>query len=881
MQFKTKTYYPLLFLYLLFTVSSRIEAQNETNNWFFGGNSGIHFNEDIVSSISGNMDTPAGCSSISDDNGDLLFYTNGNTIWNKNHQIMDNGEGLYGEVDNVQTSIIIPKPDDPTTYYVFVTKETNSYVPIIINSGVFYSEIKITPQNPLGIVTVKNERITVNATARLAAIYHYESNSYRLICLTKSNQLDFKIFTITNQGLQFTPVILNLTENIGSFGAMKISPNGKFLAVADNLDRYIYIYEFDVTTLTCTPYLTLSTFPKFGLGVSPYGIEFSQDSNNFYYAGDNYVVQYQFTARDSMEIVDAYIMNCPKARSLQLGRNGKIYVASENNPFLSVIHEPEKYGEACNFESNAVSVSPTVSKKGLPIFVSSFLRNRIVIPDDCISKSFHFKLDAYGPITSVNWDFGDNSTSTELEPIHNYSQPGIYQVKAVVVLNNKTIPLFKELEVFPLPSLPENTILTQCNDDAFSFFNLENIKDYLSFSNSNFVFQFYNTEDDANNDLNPIPNHQNYINTSNPQEIFAKIISDKGCSIITNFFIENRQSQSPNVESIYTCEDSDNVIGDLFGRFNLVSKKEDLINELGIPSTYRINFYRSQLDALTKLNVLDRYPVLPSMTIWVRIEDESFNCYGIISFQAVVNDPIEFDLETFYTICENTDTPLIIDGGGNNSTWEWKKTTGEILSTSRFFELNQIGNYILSVSRFENGLVCNQDKRFTVLKAVIPQYQSINAENGQLSVVMQGQENYMYSLNGVDYYGNGNTYTFTNLEPSVYYLFVKDKNGCENRILSDIILLNYPPFFTPNNDGVNDKWRIDGPLALQYSSANVTIYDRYGKLIYTFDSMSSQAGWDGLYNNLPLPASDYWYQLILTSFNGETSQKRGHFSLKR
>ena len=86
----------------------------------------------------------------------------------------------------------------------------------------------------------------------------------------------------------------------------------------------------------------------------------------------------------------------------------------------------------------ACSMPRVIALKGLPIFVSSFFRNRIVIPDDCISKSFHFKLDAYGPITSVNWDFGDNTTSTELEPIHNYSQPGIYQVKAVVVLNNKT-----------------------------------------------------------------------------------------------------------------------------------------------------------------------------------------------------------------------------------------------------------------------------------------------------------------------------------------------------------------------------------------------------------------------------------------------------------
>jgi hypothetical protein len=72
------------------------------------------------------METPAGCSSISDKNGALLFYTNGQTVWNKNHEIMDNGSNLSGDPNNTQSSIIIPKPNDENTYYIFGTRETSS-----------------------------------------------------------------------------------------------------------------------------------------------------------------------------------------------------------------------------------------------------------------------------------------------------------------------------------------------------------------------------------------------------------------------------------------------------------------------------------------------------------------------------------------------------------------------------------------------------------------------------------------------------------------------------------------------------------------------------------------------------------------------------------
>jgi gliding motility-associated-like protein len=81
-----------------------------------------------------------------------------------------------------------------------------------------------------------------------------------------------------------------------------------------------------------------------------------------------------------------------------------------------------------------------------------------------------------------------------------------------------------------------------------------------------------------------------------------------------------------------------------------------------------------------------------------------------------------------------------------------------------------------------------------------------------------------------------------------------------------------PKFFTPNNDGTNDSWVVPNRLN---NISTIYIYDRYGKLLKQIGDF--QSGWDGTYNNQPLPESDYWYAVLYTS--GEVL--KGHFTLKR
>ena len=102
-------------------------AQNEGNIWYFGENAGLDFNSGVpVVLTDGQLVTQEGCASIADNNGDLLFYTDGMTVYNKQHTIMPNGYGLLGNNSSTQSAIIVKQPGSASIYYIF-TEGTKFY----------------------------------------------------------------------------------------------------------------------------------------------------------------------------------------------------------------------------------------------------------------------------------------------------------------------------------------------------------------------------------------------------------------------------------------------------------------------------------------------------------------------------------------------------------------------------------------------------------------------------------------------------------------------------------------------------------------------------------------------------------------------------------
>ncbi|NNC49494.1 MAG: T9SS type B sorting domain-containing protein, partial [Flaviramulus sp.] len=107
-------------------------------------------------------------------------------------------------------------------------------------------------------------------------------------------------------------------------------------------------------------------------------------------------------------------------------------------------------------------------------------------------------------------------------------------------------------------------------------------------------------------------------------------------------------------------------------------------------------------------------------------------------------------------------------------------------------------------------------------------------------------------------------------------IFIYNETICDNNESSFTVLITdadyyVPKYFTPNNDGSHDLWKVIDNNNLVN---NITIYNKYGKLIKFL--LPNSSGWDGTYNGKILPSDDYWYVIILNS--GEAL--KGHFSLK-
>ena len=90
----------------------------------FWKEAGLDFNSGSpVALTNGQLNTTEGCTTISDKNGNLLFYTDGSVVYDKSHQVMPNGYGLLGHYSSTQSAIIVPKPNNPNLYYIFTVDQ--------------------------------------------------------------------------------------------------------------------------------------------------------------------------------------------------------------------------------------------------------------------------------------------------------------------------------------------------------------------------------------------------------------------------------------------------------------------------------------------------------------------------------------------------------------------------------------------------------------------------------------------------------------------------------------------------------------------------------------------------------------------------------------
>jgi len=371
-------------LFIVLFVSSVASAQHRADKWYFGVLAALDFTGGNPVAVSpSSINTNEGCTSISDSLGNLLFYTDGVMVWNRNHTAMPNGTGLMGGISATQSALIVPLPGSATLYYIFTVDEIGGA------NGFRYSEVDMNLDAGMGDVTSnKNIFILDHVTEKLSAVQHSNGSDY-WIAVHEWGSDAFYVYQLTATGLQSIPVISHTgmvhdsTQIQNTYGQMKFSFCGDKLALAAGYLNKAELFSFDNTTGVVYNPVLLPFFDHV------YGIEFSSEGNRLYvstYSGGGTIEQFDLSSGISATIIASQtnVAFVPDVYALQFAPDGKIYVCKSFNSHLGVINNPSALGPFCNYVDLGVDLDPNfngvTSALGLPGFPQSFLRNN----DDCL-----------------------------------------------------------------------------------------------------------------------------------------------------------------------------------------------------------------------------------------------------------------------------------------------------------------------------------------------------------------------------------------------------------------------------------------------------------------------------------------------------------------
>ncbi|WP_333600355.1 choice-of-anchor L domain-containing protein [Flavobacterium sp.] len=493
--------------------------------------------------------------------------------------------------------------------------------------------------------------------------------------------------------------------------------------------------------------------------------------------------------------------------------------------------------------------------------------DRLVTNGNPICYGDTYVLDATEPGTNTyQWFKNGNPILGETNATYTVANPGIYKVE--ITLNSTSCVAVGEVTVeYTNPIAANPVTLVQCDDnnDGIATFDLTKLNPIITQGNTQIAaISYYLNQSDATNGTNAIPNPTAFQNNTTNQ-LVAKVINSFGCIGYVPVTLQMAHNSLPTVNPIIICDEDGTLDG--FTAIDLNQLATPAVLN-GMPSGLVVEYYSDSTDASQQHNPLPNNftnTVAPNQIIYARIVNGP-DCYGIIPvpLQIIAFHPTHFEHEEV-VLCNGGTTTLSVATGFSSYLWNTSATTASISVTAT-------GDYSVTVT---NAFGCKAVKTFTVNASSSPTITSIDindfSENGNsVQINVTGSGDYEYALDGEHFQDSS---LFTDVNPNEYTVIVRDKNGCTPNAVQHIYVLDYPHYFTPNGDGYHDIWQIKN-LSF-YPNAVVTIFDRFGKLIYSFKS--NQVGWNGKLNQKELFADDYWF--VVSLGNGRTI--RGHFALKR
>ncbi|MFA4864775.1 MAG: hypothetical protein WC605_13515, partial [Bacteroidales bacterium] len=504
-----KLYKNILSLILLsFLSSPSLFAQREADNWIFGGWAGLNFTSGDPVPIFHHYPDGGFCGTVmSDSIGNLLFYFNGETVWNRNDEVMLNGSGLLPEHPaGWQNTTAFPKPGSGTQYYIFGV--THQYWP----DGLYYSVVDMTLDGGLGGVTsTKNVKLEAAdmAAAQLFALKNDNEDGYWVVTrLYNDNR--YICFRVDATGVDPEPVYSSpgiYRETGSAYGRIKVSPDKKYLITAYYTNNYtlpsngLEVCVFNKSSGFIDFQYMISRPDFLGGYIVPEDCEFSPDSKYLYvsYAGifDSWsgwaLYQYdmQFVG-DSAAFYDSGIrIRDICGSSMQLSNDGRIYTScladtcdAPWSNFISVINKPWELGTACDFDTLSVYLGGRDANWETINILLDYLYRFEWEGDRCQGSPVQFIPHFIPTPDSVRWffdEFAPGNYSNELSPTYTFQNAGIHEVEVDIWYpTGRFEHTSREIEIFPTPypDLGPDTVICQgtsitlnanCTADLYSW----------------------------------------------------------------------------------------------------------------------------------------------------------------------------------------------------------------------------------------------------------------------------------------------------------------------------------------------------------------------------------------------------------------------------
>ena len=419
-----------------------------------------------------------------------------------------------------------------------------------------------------------------------------------------------------------------------------------------------------------------------------------------------------------------------------------------------------------------------------------------------------------------------------------------------------------------------------------------------------FTVTYHGTLAEAQAGIVPLVSNNFSNSVQNRQTIWVRVYNSvtQCANGISNFdVIVNPEPVFTAVSTLEYCDNDDNgeddTDGIIVGDIDLTQQTERLIDPAGtgqVLADFTVTYYTSQADATAGMNAIAdpsnfTNTVPRRQTIYVRIQNNITGCANDEAFFDVVVNPLpDFQVTTPQIVCLNGPNLTIrVENPADTYDYVWTDPNGNNIVGS-FLTISSGGLYSITAT-MTDGTNCSRTRTIQVNESIIATITQDDvtivddSDNNSITIdpTNLGIGDYEYALtdqNNVFVRSYQDSPLFERLEGGFYNILVRDKNGCgEVSLLVSVV--EFPKFFTPNNDGINDTWIVKGANSTFFPTSSIYIFNRYGKVVANIP-IDSQ-GWNGSYGGNNLPSDDYWFAIKLVDQQGTIRERKGNFSLLR